>query len=118
MKIHWDKCMRLITIFSLALLLFSLLLPQTSAHAADIIVKYYIFSMESEADEKKVVDYIMKREGVSKVETILDRHWVYVYYEDEVLNDERFQLRLKLGKDLGFEVERWEIQWEHTEGQD
>jgi hypothetical protein len=104
--------------FFLVLFLFSPLLPQRSATAADIIVKYYIFSMESQEDEKKVVDYIMQRDGVSKVETVLDRHWVYVHYEDDILNDERYQLRLKLGKDLGYEVERWEILWEHTEGQD
>jgi hypothetical protein len=104
--------------FFLVLFFFSPLLPQRSATAADIIVKYYIFSMESQEDEKKVVDYIMQRDGVSKVETVLDRHWVYVHYEDDILNDERYQLRLKLGKDLGYEVERWEILWEHTEGQD
>jgi hypothetical protein len=110
--------MRFATVFFLTLLLFSPLLPQRSAEAADIIVKYYIYSMESEADEKNVVDYIMQRDGVTKVETVLDRHWVYVSYEDEILNDERYQLRLKLGKDLGYAVERWEILWEHTEGQD
>ena len=102
----------------LVLFLFAPLLPQRTTTAADIIVKYYIFSMESLEDEKKVVDYIMERDGVSKVETVLDRHWVYVHYEDDILNDERYQLRLKLGKDLGYEVERWEILWEHTEGQD
>jgi len=101
-----------------SLLLFSPHLLQTSAEAADIIVKYYIYSMESESDERKVVDYILQREGVTHVETVLDRNWVYVSYEDEVLNDERYQLRLKLGRDLGYTVDRWEILWEHTEGQD
>jgi hypothetical protein len=110
--------MRLFVAFLLTLVLFFPLLPQTSAEAADTIVKYYIFSMDSQEDEKKVVDYIMQHDGVSKVETVLDRHWVYVYYEDEVLNDERYQLRLKLGNDLGYKVERWEILWEHTEGHD
>ena len=110
--------MKFFTSFCLVLLLFSPFLLQKSANAADIIVKYYIFSMESLEDEKKVVDYITQRDGVSKVETVLDRHWVYVHYEDDILNDERYQLRLKLGKDLGYEVERWEILWEHTEGQD
>ena len=89
-----------------------------SAFGADIIIKYYIFSMESLEDEKKVVDYIKKHPGVTKTETVLDRHWIYVYYEDEILNDERYQLRLPLGDELGYPVDRWEIQWEHTEGQD
>ena len=108
--------MRFVPAFFLTLLLFSPVLPQTPAEAADIIVKYYIFSMDSPEDEKKVVDYIMQRDGVTKVETVLDRNWVYVSYEDDILNDERFQLRLKLGTDLGYKVDRWEILWEHTEG--
>ncbi len=94
-----------------------LFIPQ-SAVSADIIIKYYIFSMESADDEKKVVDFIKKHKGVNKVETVLDRHWVYVYYEDDVLNDERYQLRMRLGEELGYPVERWDVQWEHTEGQD
>lgn len=110
--------MRLFTALLLTLCLSISLLPQRYAEAADIIVKYYIFSMQSEADEKKVVDYIMQHDGVSKVETVLDRHWVYVHYEDDVLNDERYQLRLQLGKELGYPVDRWDRQWEHTEGQD
>lgn len=85
------------------------------AECADIIIKYYIFTMESAEDEKKVVDYIKKHHGVTKVETVLDRHWVYVHYEDEILNDERYQLRLPLGNELGYPVDRWDIQWEHTE---
>lgn len=112
------KCMKILRNLFLILCLLSPLFPQHSAEAADIIVKYYIFSMESEADEKKVVDYIAQHDGVSKVETVLDRHWVYVHYEDDVLNDERYQLRLQLGKELGYPVDRWDIQWEHTEGQE
>jgi hypothetical protein len=118
MKINSANSLRFVTGVFVGLLFFSPLMLQTSVHAADIIVKYYIFSMESKGDEKKVVDYITQRDGVSNVETVLDRHWVYVSYDDDVLNDERYQLRLKLGSDLGYEVERWEILWEHTEGQD
>lgn len=110
--------MRLVSILFLSFCFWSPLFPQSTAEAADIIVKYYIFSMISGEDEKNVVDYIMKRDGVTNVETVLDRHWVYVSYEDEILDDERYQLRLKLGKELGYPVERWEILWEHTEGQD
>jgi len=108
--------MRFVITFLLTVVFFSPLVPQQSAEAADIIVKYYIFSMDSQEDERKVVDYIMKHDGVTKVETILDRHWAYVSYDDDILNDERFQLRLPLGDDLGYNVDRWEVLWEHTEG--
>ena len=117
MKILVTKRIGLVAAF-MSFFLFSPLFLQTSAEAADIVVKYYIYSMDSQEDEKNVVAYILARDGVTNVETVLDRHWVYVSYEDEVLNDERFQLRLKLGKDLGYAVDRWEILWEHTEGQD
>lgn len=93
------------------------LVPQPAV-SADIIIKYYIFSMKSAEDEKKVVDFIKEHKGVNKVETVLDRHWVYVHYEDDILNDERYQLRLRLADELGYPVERWDIQWEHTEGHD
>ncbi len=95
----------------------SFLVPQPAV-SADIIIKYYIFSMKSAEDEKKVVDFIKEHKGVNKVETVLDRHWVYVHYEDDILNDERYQLRLRLADELGYPVERWDIQWEHTEGHD
>ncbi|MEN8189108.1 MAG: hypothetical protein ABFS19_04625 [Thermodesulfobacteriota bacterium] len=104
--------------FFLGLLVSVYLLAPMPVMAADIIIKYYIFSMESPADETKVVEYIKQHDGVTKVETVLDRHWVYVHFEDEILNDERYQLRLNLGRELGYPVERWEIQWEHTEGHD
>jgi len=104
--------------FFLSLLVVGLFLLPFSATGADIIIKYYIYSMENTEDEKKVVDYIDKHAGVTKIETVLDRHWIYIHYEDEILNDERYQLRLPLGEELGYPVDRWEIQWEHTEGQD
>jgi hypothetical protein len=102
-------------LFVCLFLLSPFLLPQPAV-SADIIIKYYIFSMKSAEDEKKVVNFIKEHDGVSKVETVLDRHWVYVHYEDDVLNDERYQLRLRLGDELGYPVERWDVQWEHTEG--
>ena len=104
-------------IFTCLFLCSPFFLPQPAV-SADIIIKYYIFSMKSVEDEKKVVDFIKEHKGVSKVETVLDRHWVYVHYEDDVLNDERYQLRLRLGDELGYPVVRWDVQWEHTEGQD
>jgi len=63
------------------------------------------------------VAFIKAHKGVTQVETVLDRHWIYVHYEDDILNDERYQLRLPLGDELGYPVQRWEIQWEYTEGQ-
>lgn len=53
--------------------------------------------------------FIKAHKGVTQVETVLDRHWIYVHYEDDILNDERYQLRLPLGDELGYPVKRWEI---------
>ncbi len=77
-------------------------------HAADVIMKYYIFSMKTVEDERKVVQFIKDFPGVNKVETVLDRHWVMVYLDDEILEDERFELRVAL-KEKGYPIDRWDI---------
>ncbi len=79
--------------------------------ASDFIIKYYIFSMKTPQDREKVVGFIKGFEGVMKVETKLDRHWVYLYLEDDIMEEERSKIRLPLGK-LGYPVERWEVQLE------
>ncbi len=94
----------------------TILLPQV-AFGADFIIKYYIYSMKTPQDRDKVVTFITGFEGVEKVETRLDRHWVYVYLEDDVMQDERFKIRVPLGE-LGFPVERWEVQLEKPNSHD
>ena len=96
----------------------SIALVSTPALASDFIIKYYIFSMKSEEDQRKIVDFISQFEGISEVETVLDRHWVYVYMDDDVLEDERFTIRVPLAKNLGYPVDRWEVQLEKPDGQD
>jgi len=82
--------------------------------ASDFIIKYYIYSMKTPQDREKVVGFIKSFEGVTKVETKLDRHWVYVYLEDEIMQEERLKIRLPLEK-LGYPVDRWEVQLEKPE---
>ncbi len=94
----------------------AILLPQV-AFGADFIIKYYIFSMKTPEDQEKVVNFIKGFEGVQKVETRLDRGWVYVYLEDDVMQDERFKIRIPLAE-LGYPVERWEVQLEKPNSHD
>jgi len=98
------------------LLFLTLLWPQVT-FGADFIIKYYIYTMKTPKDRDKVVSFISGFEGVQKVETRLDRHWVYVYLEDDVMQDERFKIRVPLGK-LGYPVERWEVQLEKPNSHD
>jgi len=88
-----------------------------NAFAADFIVKYYIYSMKTPQDREKVVKFITSFEGVTKVETKLDRHWVYIYLEDDIMEDERMKIRLPLRK-LGYPVNRWEVQLEKPDSHD
>ena len=97
--------------------LFFLLMISTGCIAADFIIKYYIFSMETEEDQTKIVDFITSHEGVQKVETVLDRHWLYIYLEDEIMDDERFDIRVPL-RNMGYPVDRWEVQLEKPESHD
>ncbi len=89
----------------------------STAYAADFIIKYYIFAMNSEQDRNTIVDFISSHEGIQKVETVLDRHWVYIYLEDDILEDERFDLRVPL-RDMGFPVNRWEVLLEKPDSHD
>ncbi len=93
------------------------ILPVTPVLASDSIIKYYIFSMVTPEDEKKVVSVISGFEGVTEVDTRLDRHWVYVYFDDDFLQDERFEVRKALKK-IGFHVDRWETQLEKPDSQE
>jgi hypothetical protein len=96
---------------------FILLTGFSTAFAADFIIKYYIFPMDTEQDRSTIVDFIYSHEGVQKVETVLDRHWVYIYLEDDVLDDERFDLRVPL-RDMGYPVNRWEVLLEKPDSHD
>jgi hypothetical protein len=89
----------------------------TTTFAADFVIKYYIFSMATEQNRKTIVDFISGQEGVQKVETVLDRHWVYIYLEDEILEDERFDIRVPL-RDMGHPVNRWEVLLEKPDSHD
>jgi len=98
-------------------LLFLWLTGPATVSAADFIIKYYIFSMESQQDRDTIVNFISAHEGVQKVETVLDRHWVYLYLEDDILDDERFDLRVPL-RDMGYPVDRWEVLLEKPDSHD
>ncbi len=98
-------------------LFFICLAYATTPFAADFVIKYYIFSMATEQDRQKIVDFVSDHEGVEKVETVLDRHWVYIYLEDEILEDERFDIRVPL-RDMGYPVNRWEVLLEKPDSHD
>ena len=98
-------------------LFFLILAGFSSAFAADFVIKYYIFAMNSEQDRNTIVDFIVGHEGVQKVETVLDRHWVYIYLEDDILDDERFDLRVPL-RDMEYPVDRWEVLLEKPDSHD
>lgn len=113
----WDYKMRSILT---KLLICCLLITTLSAgwsHASDFIIKYYIYSMKTPADRDKIISFIKGFDGVNKVESVLDRHWLYIYLDDDILEDERFSIRVPLAK-LGYPVDRWEVQLEKPNGQE
>ena len=103
-------------LLSFCLLLGLLALP-VAALASDTIIKYYIFAMKTPEDRDKVTAIISSFDGVNEVDVRLDRHWVYVYFDDELLQDERFEVRKKLKKQ-GYPVDRWEMQLEKPDSQE
>ncbi len=107
-------------LYRTVILLWSVLFLLTGSgavFASDFVIKYYIMSMETEQDRTRVVDFIRSHKGVQRVETRLDRHWVYVYLEDDIMDDERFAIRVPL-RELGFPVDRWEVLLEKPDSHD
>ncbi len=104
-------------VFCVLVILFLSFAAATVATASDYIVKYYVFNMQTPQDLEKIKKFINSHPGVTKVESVLDRHWLYISMDDEILEDERFAIRVPLKK-LGYPVERWDVMLEHPDGQD
>ena len=82
------------------------------ALAFDAKYKYTIPTMATQADADKVIAFIKTLPGIVEVDTYLDKHTVIVFFDDEELDDEKFQLRIPLKKDVGYPVTKTDILYE------
>jgi copper chaperone CopZ len=82
------------------------------AHAFDATYKYVIPTMKTQEDVDKVTTFIKSLPGIVEVTVMLDKHAVIVSFDDEELDDEKFQLRIPMKKEAGYPVESYDILYE------
>lgn len=82
------------------------------AFAFDAKYKYTIPTMETQADADKVIAFIKTLPGIMEVDAYLDKHTVIVFFDDEELDDEKFQLRIPMKKEVGYPVTKTDILYE------
>jgi len=82
-----------------------------SALAFDTKYKYTIPTMETQEDIEKVKAFINTLPGIVEITIMEENHVVIVFFDDEELDDEKFQLRIPLYK-LGYKVEEYDILYE------
>ena len=82
------------------------------AHAFDAKYKYTIPTMKTQEDVDKVTAFIKSLPGIMDITVLLDQHAVIVFFDDEELDDEKFQLRIPMKKEVGYPVTEFDILYE------
>jgi copper chaperone CopZ len=83
----------------------------SSALAFDAKYKYTIPSMETQEDIDKVTAFINALPGIMEITIMKENQEVIVFFDDEELDDEKFQLRIPLYKE-GYKVTEYDILYE------
>lgn len=83
-----------------------------SALAFDAKYKYTIPTMETQADIDKVTTFINSLPGIVEITVLAENHEVIVFFDDEELDDEKFQLRIPMKKEVGYPVTEFDILYE------
>lgn len=83
-----------------------------SVQAFDAKYKYTIPTMKTQEDVDKVTAFINGLPGIVEITVILENNEVIVFFDDEELDDEKFQLRIPMKKELGYPVTEYDILYE------
>jgi len=83
----------------------------SSALAFDAEYKYTIPTMETAEDFEKVKAFVNTLPGIKDITKVKDYPQIIVAFDDEELDDEKFQLRIPLYKE-GYQVTRFDILYE------
>jgi len=83
-----------------------------SALAFDAKYKYTIPTMKTKEDIAKVTAFIKALPGIMEITVLADDNEVIVFFDDEELDDEKFQLRIPMKKELGYPVTKYDILYE------
>ncbi len=83
----------------------------SSALAFDAEYKYTIPTMETAEDFEKVKAFVNTLPGIKDITKVKDYPQIIVAFDDEELDDEKFQLRIPLYKQ-GYKVSKFDILYE------
>ncbi|HID69051.1 MAG TPA: copper chaperone [Desulfobacterales bacterium] len=83
-----------------------------SALAFDAKYKYTIPTMKTQEDIAKVTAFIKGLPGIMEITVLEENNQVIVFFDDEELDDEKFQLRIPMKKELGYPVTAFDILYE------
>lgn len=83
-----------------------------SAMAFDAKYKYTIPTMQTQEDIDKVTAFIKALPGIMEITIMKENNEVIVFFDDEELDDEKFQLRIAINKELGYKVTEFDILYE------
>ncbi len=100
------KQLKWFTIALAALMIFGF---SQMALAFDMKIKYTIPTMKTQEDVTKIKAFIDTLPGIKEVDFYLDKHVVIIFFDDEELEDEKFEFRIPLKKDHGYPVTRTDI---------
>ena len=104
---------RLLTI-AFALVFACICIAAAPVQAFDAKYKYTIPNMKTQEDVDKVTAFIKKLPGIMEITVLKDNNEVIVFFDDEELDDEKFQLRIPLYKE-GYQVTEFDILYEDPE---
>ncbi len=99
-------------LMTMCLVMVMTLAGATLALAYDAKYKYTIPTMETQADADKIIAFIKTLPGIMEVDAYIEKNEVIVFFDDEDLDDEKFQLRIPMKKEVGYPVTKYDILYE------
>ncbi len=85
------------------------------ALAFDMKIKYTIPTMKTQEDVKKIKAFIDTLPGIIEVDFYLENTTVIIFFDDEELEDEKFEFRIPLKKEHGYPVTKTDILYQDPE---
>jgi len=85
------------------------------ALAFDTKIKYTIPTMKTQEDVTKIKAFVDTLPGIKEVDFYLENHTMILFFDDEEMEDEKFEFRIPLKKDHGYPVTKTDILYEDPE---
>ena len=85
------------------------------AFAFEMKIKYTIPTMKTQEDVTKIKAFIDTLPGIMEVDFYLENNTIIIFFDDEELEDEKFEFRIPLKKQHGYPVTKTDILYQDPE---